>query len=103
MTKPTTIYEDNQAALNNMATGHITSRVKHMTVPADIIHENNRDIKNGNAKVKKISGKLNPADIGTQLRPISSLHRLSRQLHRQRHYPAPDSKHCRLMQVKPVN
>ena len=47
MSKPTAIYEDNQAALDIMAAGHITSRVKHMVVPIAIIHE---EINNGNAK-----------------------------------------------------
>ena len=77
MTKLTTIYEDNQAALNIMAAGHITSRVKHMVVPIAIIHE---EINNGNAKGEKISGKLNPADIGTKPLLASSLHRLLHQL-----------------------
>ena len=36
MTKPAIIYGDNQAALDIMAAGHITSRVKHMAVPIKI-------------------------------------------------------------------
>jgi hypothetical protein len=39
MTKPTTIYEDNQAALDIMVIGHIAIRVKHIAVPMVIIHE----------------------------------------------------------------
>ena len=33
MTKLTTIYKDNQAALNSMAAGYITSRAKYPAVP----------------------------------------------------------------------
>ena len=90
MNKPTTVYEDNQAALGIIATGHITSRVKYMAVPISIIHE---EITSGNAKGEKISGKLNPADIGTKPLPALDLHRISRHLRRQRYYPTLDSKH----------
>jgi hypothetical protein len=87
MTKSTTTCEDNKAALDIMATGHITSRVKHITVPIAIIHE---ELKNGNAKGEKISGKLNPEDLGTKPLPASGLHRIS---------PSPDSKHGNLCKL----
>ena len=50
MSKPTIIYEDNQAALDIMAAGHILSRVKHMAVPIAICHE---DIKLARQKATK--------------------------------------------------
>ena len=100
MSKPTIIYEDNQAALDIMAAGLITSCVKHMAIPIAICHE---DINKGNSKGEKIPGTLNPADIGTKPLPSSSLHCLSRQLRGQKCYPAVDSLHGQLMQVKLVN
>ena len=100
MSKPTIIYEDNQAALDIMAAGHITSRVKHMDVPIAICHE---DINKGNSKGEKIPGILNPSDLGTKPLPSSGFHHLSRQLRGQRYYPAADSLHGKLMQVELVN
>ena len=100
MSKPTIIYEDNQAALDIMAAGHITSRVKHMAVPIAICHE---DIKEGNSVGEKILGILNPADLGTKPLPSSSYHRQSRQLRGQRYYPAPGTLHYELLQVNLVN
>ena len=100
MSKPTIIYEDNQAALDIMAAGHITSRVKHMAVPIAICHE---DIKAGNSEGHKILGILNPSDLGTKPLPASSFHRQSRQLRGQRYYPAAGTLHGKLMQVELVN
>ena len=70
-----------------------------MTVPITIMHG---EIKNGNVKGVKIPRKLNPADIGTKALPASILYRLSHQLREQKYYPAPESKHGRLMQVDHV-
>ena len=100
MSKPTIIYEDNQAALDIMAAGHITSWVKHMAVPIAICHE---DIKAGNSKGQKILGILDPSDLVTTPLPSSSYHRQSRQLCGQRYYPAPGTLHYKLLQVKLVN
>ena len=100
MTKPTTIYGDTQIALDVMAAGNITRRVKRMAVHIAIIH---KVIKIGNEKGEKISGKFNPADIGTNPLPASTLHRLSRQLRGQGYYTVPDSEHGRVMQVELVH
>ena len=92
--------KDNQVALDIMAAGHITSRVKHMAVPIAICHE---DIKVGNSEGQKILGILNPSDLGTKSLPSSSYHRQSRQLRGQRYYPAPGTLHFKLLQVELVN
>jgi hypothetical protein len=101
MTKPTAIYDGNQAALGIMAARHLTSRVQHKAVPIAIIRE--EEIKNGNAKGKKIPEKLNQSDIGTKPLSVSSLHIFSSYLRGQQYYPAPDQKHGRLIQLELVN
>ena len=55
-----------------MEAGHIIGRVKHMTVPIAIIHQ---DIKAGNIKPSKIDGRLNTADLGTKPLATSTFHR----------------------------
>ena len=100
MSKPTIIYEDNQAALDIMVAGHITSRVKHMAVPIAICHE---DIKAGNSVDQKILSILNPSNLGTKPLPSSSYRRQSRKLCGQRYYPAPGTLHYKLLQVELVN
>ena len=97
---PTTIFEDNQPAIDVMKSGQISGRVKHMAVPIAMIHE---DIKNENSIPKKIPGTINPSDLGTKPLPGSSLHRHSRWLRGQRFYPAPNTEHGRLLQVEMVN
>ena len=66
MSKPTTIYEDNQTALDIMAAGQIINRAKYMTVPIASIHE---ELNTKNEKGEKISGKVNLAGIGTKTLP----------------------------------
>ena len=100
MTKPTIIYEDNQATLDIMAAKHITSRVKHRVVPIAICH---KDIKAGNSEGRKISGVFSTADLGTKPLPSSSFHCQSRQLYGKRYCPAPDTLHYELLQVELVN
>ena len=60
MRLPTTIYEDNQPALDIMTAGHITTQVKHMAIPIAIIH---KDCNDGNSRGEKISTVLNVSDI----------------------------------------
>ena len=61
------------------------------------IHENfnsiHKEPKNGNTKGEKISGKLNPVDLGTKPPPASGHHQLSHHIYGQRDYPSPNSKH----------
>ena len=39
MSEPTTIFEDNQPAIDIMQGGQITSRVKHMAAPIAVTQE----------------------------------------------------------------
>jgi hypothetical protein len=96
---PTVIWEDNQPAIDIMTANQITSRVKHMAVPIAMINE---DIQQGTCMPKKISGILNPADIGTKPLPASTLHRHWRFGRGQRFYPPVESEHGTLMQVDKV-
>ena len=100
MSEPTTIFEDNQPAIDIMQGGQITSRVKHMAVPIAITQE---AIEQAILKISKIDGRLNPPDCGTKPLPSSSLHRHARWLRGQRFYPSPMSEHGILMEVARVN
>ena len=100
MSDPTTIFEDNQPAIDIMQGGQITSRVKHMAVPIAITQE---AIDQAILKISKIDGRLNPPDCGTKPLPSSSLHRHARWLRGQRFYPSPMSEHGILMEVARVN
>ena len=97
--EPTVIWEDNQPAIDNMTANQITSRVKHMAVPIAMINE---DIQKGLCVPKKISGILNPSDIGTKPLPASALHRHWRFGCGHRFYPSAQSEHGILMQVERV-
>ena len=83
-----------------MAAGHVTSQVKHTAGPLATCTE---EIKKGNVAGEKISGILNPSDIGTKPLPTSTLHRHARFLRGQRYYPAPSSLHGKLAQIEIVN
>ena len=98
--QPTTIWEDNQPAIDVMLAGQITGRVKHMATVIAMIVE---DIKAGNNIPKKIKGTINPADIGTKPLPASTLHRHARQCRGQRFYPPANTEHGKLLQVELVN
>ena len=54
-------------------------------------------------KERRYQGNLTQQILEQKTLPASSLHRLSHQLRGQRYYPAPDSKHGRLVQVELVN
>ena len=92
---PTVIWEDNQPAIDIMTANQITSRVKHMAVPIAIIQR-------GTCIPKKISGILNPADIGTKPLPALTLHRHWHFGRGHRFYPSVESEHGVLMQVDRV-
>ena len=70
-----------------------------MAVPIAMIHE---DIQKGACIPKKISGILNPADIGTKPLPASTFHRHWQFGRGQRFYPSAQSEHGMLMQVDRV-
>ena len=70
-----------------------------MAVPIAMINE---DIQQGTCIPKKISGILNPADIGTKPLPASTLHRHWRFGRGHRFYPPVESEHGTLMQVDKV-
>ena len=96
---PTVIWEDNQPAIDIMVANQITGQVKHMAVPIAMINE---DIQKGLCIPKKISGILNPSDIGTKPLPASTLHRHWRWGRGHRFYPPAESEHGILMQVERV-
>ena len=98
---PTTIWEDNQPAIDIMTAGQSgSSRVKHMATAVAFIHQ---DICAGNAKPSKIDGRLNIADIGTKPLASSTLHRHFRQARGHRFYPPSSSEHGKMLQVDMVN
>ena len=90
MSEPTIIYEDNQPCIDIITAGHITKRVKHMTVPVGMIGE---EIKRGHNLPFKIPGLLNPSDNGTKPNPSSTFHRHVRFCRGQRFYPPAGSEH----------
>ena len=60
MTKPTTIPEDDQTALDIMAEGHFPSKVEYM---ADLIAIINEEINSGNTKRREDIRKTQPRNI----------------------------------------
>ena len=96
---PTVIWEDNQPAIDIMTANQITSRVKHTAVPIAMINE---DIQQGTCIPKKISGILNPANIGTKPLPALALNWHWCFGQGQRFYPPVESEHGTLMQVDGV-
>ena len=100
MTEPTIIYEDNQPCIDIIRVGHISQRVKHITIPVEMIGE---EINRGHNLPVKIPGILNPPDNGTKPNPSSTFHRLVRFCRGQRYYPPPGSEHYNLLQLYLVN
>ena len=100
MQGPTTIFEDNQAAVDIIQAGQITGRVKHMATYVAMIQQ---DTKNGYSIPQKIRGDLNPSDNGTKPNPASTFHRHFRQCRGQRYYPPATHEHGKMMQVELVS